>query len=346
MERCEIIRDLLPVCADGLASDATYALVQAHTANCEACRTLLEDMSRPMPIAPMQRDGFVRALKKQKRAYRRKGLFLAVAAVLLVALVCLAAAWWLDVFWLADRQISPDGKTVTTVYTRDITDTIPKKGYLTLVDRGYFAGRTVLNGEFEGLWWSADSNFQVVSHLENGVRYLTLFDYVRNTGSNLDNRLDQGIYGREEFAGVVYPEPGRPDIEYSFLQWSRYDSNMLVTFQFLDKDGIDRDGYFWYNYATGEVTGVVFLPTMVMDGIVERVDEMQCIILPNGGEEPVVVALSSATILRGLDTVSEGESVRVVCRVSEELSEAPWDMVFGPVRQDDTPVAVSISKLN
>ena len=41
---CDIIRDLLPLYAEHITSEATNALVEEHLAECEACRAELEQM--------------------------------------------------------------------------------------------------------------------------------------------------------------------------------------------------------------------------------------------------------------------------------------------------------------
>lgn len=43
---CDIIRDLLPLYAEHITSEATNALVEEHLAECEACRTELEQMEQ------------------------------------------------------------------------------------------------------------------------------------------------------------------------------------------------------------------------------------------------------------------------------------------------------------
>ena len=44
---CDIIRDLLPLYAEHITSEATNALVEEHLAECEACRAELEKMEQP-----------------------------------------------------------------------------------------------------------------------------------------------------------------------------------------------------------------------------------------------------------------------------------------------------------
>lgn len=49
---CDIIRDLLPLYAEHITSEATNALVEEHLAECEACRAELEQMEQPVPVRP------------------------------------------------------------------------------------------------------------------------------------------------------------------------------------------------------------------------------------------------------------------------------------------------------
>ena len=43
---CEVIRDLLPLYAEKIASPATNALVEQHLAECPDCRAQLEQMEK------------------------------------------------------------------------------------------------------------------------------------------------------------------------------------------------------------------------------------------------------------------------------------------------------------
>lgn len=49
---CDIIRDLLPLYAEHITSEATNALVEEHLAECEACRAELKQMEQPVPVRP------------------------------------------------------------------------------------------------------------------------------------------------------------------------------------------------------------------------------------------------------------------------------------------------------
>ena len=47
---CDVIRDLLPLYAEKLASPASSALVEQHLSACPACRAELEHMEKPVPV--------------------------------------------------------------------------------------------------------------------------------------------------------------------------------------------------------------------------------------------------------------------------------------------------------
>lgn len=47
---CDVIRDLLPLYAEKLASPASSALVEQHLSECPACRAELEQMEKPVPV--------------------------------------------------------------------------------------------------------------------------------------------------------------------------------------------------------------------------------------------------------------------------------------------------------
>lgn len=46
--KCEIIRDLLPLYADGLTSEESNQLIEAHIQSCSECAALAKGMCEPM----------------------------------------------------------------------------------------------------------------------------------------------------------------------------------------------------------------------------------------------------------------------------------------------------------
>lgn len=89
MNKCDLIRDLLPLYVDGAASKESARAVEEHVAQCPECRQVLEDMRAPAPPpVPVVEDvNFAAALGqlRKTRGWRRAKYILlgiVVAAVL------------------------------------------------------------------------------------------------------------------------------------------------------------------------------------------------------------------------------------------------------------------------
>ena len=89
---CDIIRDLLPLYAEHITSEASNALVEEHLAECEACRAELEQMEQPVPVRPeAQPDA---PLRRIRAALQRRSIRAAIGSVL-TALCALAMIFWM-----------------------------------------------------------------------------------------------------------------------------------------------------------------------------------------------------------------------------------------------------------
>ena len=91
-QECEVVRDLLPLYIEKIASPASCALVEQHLAGCEACRAALEQMEKPVPVQPeLQPDAPLRGIRKslQKKSVR------AAAAAVLTVLCAVALVFWM-----------------------------------------------------------------------------------------------------------------------------------------------------------------------------------------------------------------------------------------------------------
>ena len=102
---CDVVRDLLPLYADGACSPASAALVEAHLAGCPACRRLHREMTARLEPQPAP------ALRPFRGARRLLlGIILAAAVLLASFLVNFGGAW------MGDRA-SPGHLAVTGLYT-------------------------------------------------------------------------------------------------------------------------------------------------------------------------------------------------------------------------------------
>lgn len=78
---CNIIRDLLPLYAEDLASEDTRALVDEHLRECEDCTNVLNEMKKSSPV-PVE--AAPESLNKVKKTIRRRRVVSVMAAVLTV----------------------------------------------------------------------------------------------------------------------------------------------------------------------------------------------------------------------------------------------------------------------
>lgn len=87
---CDVIRDLLPLYADGLASEASEKLIEEHIAECTVCRGIARQMCTPMETSAADSPDPMIALKKQKKKNRRRVILACVCTVLVLLL-----SWWI-----------------------------------------------------------------------------------------------------------------------------------------------------------------------------------------------------------------------------------------------------------
>ena len=84
---CNVIRDLLPLYAEDLASDDTRTLVEDHLCFCEDCTNVLNGMRKTTPIPA---EGSAESLNKVKKTIRRRRILSVMAAVMTVITIASA----------------------------------------------------------------------------------------------------------------------------------------------------------------------------------------------------------------------------------------------------------------
>ena len=89
MNDCELIRDLMPLYADGQASDASRQRIEEHTARCPECKKLLTDMCAPLEPEPEDRTEEImeRVYRKFRRQKTKNTVIAILAAVVALWLV-------------------------------------------------------------------------------------------------------------------------------------------------------------------------------------------------------------------------------------------------------------------
>ncbi|MBP0973429.1 MAG: zf-HC2 domain-containing protein [Oscillospiraceae bacterium] len=123
---CEMIRDLMPLCAEGLCSEESRKAVEEHIASCEACRRLYEQPAEAVEAVPVPDEGT--AMKKVSRKMKHskiKVVLLSIAAGLL-ALVLIV----LSVGQVVKRDPIPSFETVAqTINVYPLVRMLTSKDY-------------------------------------------------------------------------------------------------------------------------------------------------------------------------------------------------------------------------
>ena len=91
---CDVIRDILPLYAEGLVSDATKELVDDHLCGCDPCTEQLGILKKAAQL-PIEVDS--RALKRVEKTIRRRKLLTVAAAVMSVLTLLVCTVGWLNV---------------------------------------------------------------------------------------------------------------------------------------------------------------------------------------------------------------------------------------------------------
>ncbi|MGL5675936.1 MAG: zf-HC2 domain-containing protein [Cellulosilyticaceae bacterium] len=102
---CDVIRDLLPLYVEGIASKDTCELVDAHIGMCETCKEEYEQLKMPMFL---EIDADIEPFKKIKNNLRKKKrLVIFFTAMVVVTLMTLGM-----VYMMAPEYISYEGEVV------------------------------------------------------------------------------------------------------------------------------------------------------------------------------------------------------------------------------------------
>ncbi len=89
---CNVAKDLLPLYHDGVCSDESRALVEAHLESCESCRALLQELNGELELPHGEPDdlGTMKKLENQVRKGKKRAWLKGAAAVLAVVLLVTA----------------------------------------------------------------------------------------------------------------------------------------------------------------------------------------------------------------------------------------------------------------
>ena len=123
---CEMIRDLMPLCAEDLASEASKTALQAHLAECSECAAEWENVkggTAAFPETPVPEE--TRQYARTAKRVRKKHV-LAIAATALIVALFFAGAFIKEMVVEAGGRLTPEKAAVW--FTERMTDS---EGYPT-----------------------------------------------------------------------------------------------------------------------------------------------------------------------------------------------------------------------
>lgn len=160
-----MIQDLMPLVADGAASEESRAAVMAHVAECAECAAVWREMQpeitafqenaaaeAPAPDDP-ETVRYTAAAKRVRRRHRSRALLI-VCGVLL-----LAAAGWYTVLWRDGCRLTPESAVVAEIAERN-------SGYLNDIEPWHDPSNTV---ELFSTVRTADRKFALTAALERNA---------------------------------------------------------------------------------------------------------------------------------------------------------------------------------
>lgn len=95
-DKCAVTRDLMPLCIDGTASEASQRRVKKHVVDCQPCATVYQEMQTQIDLdVPDQQEAkqFDTAVKKVKHKHAWRKLRNVLLGVLLALMVCAGLAY-------------------------------------------------------------------------------------------------------------------------------------------------------------------------------------------------------------------------------------------------------------
>ena len=188
---------------------------------------------------------------KRRRRERNKSLIATAVTLLVIAVFVRFTIWQASEFEVA-RQVSPDGECTVVVYNREFGQ---GSGGFTDIEGVALSvykpgGQIHINyGEctFRGLAWAPDSTMYVLE-LEDwgGNEGITL--KLSNMVISSERELDVYISTSAVAAGII---ADAETAEFDFIRWAEDSVHMLIRYE------AESTGYFWYNYDTGEIDGIL-----------------------------------------------------------------------------------------
>jgi len=252
MNECNIVRDLMPIMADGLASEDTAEFVHRHLEGCEACRTAWERYNGELPaLEPPQTE------KKTLKSLLRSMIWMVLKGILiLTAGLCVFMGLVYYYFW--ENEYLPIQKSFPS------TD---EKYRVDMVD-----------WDTSGFWDTGEGS---IMYFRNGSGYMsTHFPWddldvvwapdganamlmIETVTGKLEYRVLENKYGEDEdgrhnwHTQKIIPRYGKADLQFLLAKackaYEKFPTGWeKITFTFTQWESDSETVIFHYETDTGE----------------------------------------------------------------------------------------------
>ncbi len=232
---CEIIRDLLPLYADGLTSESSNRQIEDHIRTCGECRLLREEMCAP--LEPEPEDTQEQILERVYRKQRRKTI-LSWAAIILALVL---AVW-------AFLEVQFSGELIYAASTNE-EKILKEMPALALTEEELALAETILEIP------------EIQEFLTNGEESITLntetvLPYLSAILPENGRFFEVFVFGRSVFISIIAGK------QYTCLQYTDVDATghidfIAKTLAISPLEEIGEDGYLGDVKAVYELTYAV-----------------------------------------------------------------------------------------
>ncbi len=263
---CDIVRDLMPMCIDGTASEKTVAMVDEHVQECLPCDAVYKEMhaeaKMEVPVQPQTAE-FTQTVRRMNKTRRQRKLLMALAGVLAtVVLFVLAYGVYWQFFELVPVRVANRAALHTKEdgYAYMRLDGVPENVQMNLlVSETYW---------YESASWIDVASVRLYSTRHQRANRHAVYDLqigqATAEGVTIDLRfgsVEVKQIAIAENIGLVYlkglQEPLKDTAEVQIKKPTRIDADELAASRMVITDG-DSD---WYGYIPNMAPFVTPMPS-------------------------------------------------------------------------------------
>lgn len=258
MNECNIVRDLMPLCADELASKDSVEFIQRHVQGCANCRRTWQRCRSDLPEiqtqTPEQKQKIIKkAIRRERRQVVGKTL---LSVLIILAIIGTYIAFMLYMWGFFDpievNYPSPDGMTVLEIVEKDFIGNTGD-GYMIRFNLSRGSGginRYYTDWDEIEAYWAGDS--------------LRLFlDLVTMEGQQEMRIVDTSEHHHQggtweipdmtqDLIPLIKEQSGLENVTFTFKAWQ--EDSETVTLAYETENGLS--GTLDYHYPTQTVTNI------------------------------------------------------------------------------------------